>query len=133
MTGKEITDSSTCKAETPERATPSDPVLQEKQQLRQQQLQKLSDENQALKERMEEMQQVLHDLHKEASLQKMKSTITVGSMRLEVDSLREDRQFLIEKYYVLKEKVQVSTNELAAKEEEWNALKEMKVEDARSI
>jgi chromosome segregation ATPase len=133
MTGTEITSSSASEADTPERATPSNPVLQKKQQPRQQQLQKLSDENQTLKERMEEMQQVLRDLHKEASLQKMKSTITVGSMRLEVDSLREDRQFLIEKYYGLKQKVEMSTNELAAKEEEWNALKEMKAEDAHSI
>ena len=100
---------------------------------RRQEMQVLLEENQELKERLGELKQVLNDVYKENSLLKMKSIVTLGSMKLEIDSLREDRYFLIEKYHDLKRKIEESTNDLTAKEQEWNALKAVRRERTNSI
>ncbi|KAG7353122.1 hypothetical protein IV203_009170 [Nitzschia inconspicua] len=90
-------------------------------------------ENQILKERLQQLQKVLIDLYKEGSRQKMKNTILIGGMKLEVDSLREDRQFLIEKYRELKIKIEESKNDLIAMEEETNFQKAPRRERSNSI
>lgn len=96
-------------------------------------LQILTQENQALEDRLRQLKHVLNDAYKEYSLQKMTSTIMVGSLRLDIDSVREDRTFLIEKYNELKRKIMESTNDLRIKEEELTALKAVGRERANSI
>jgi flagellar capping protein FliD len=96
-------------------------------------LQILTQENQALEDRLRQLKHVLNDAYKEYSLQKMTSTIMVGSLRLDIDSVREDRTFLIEKYNELKRKIMEATNDLRIKEEELTALKAVGRERANSI
>ncbi|KAG7367158.1 hypothetical protein IV203_029828 [Nitzschia inconspicua] len=90
-------------------------------------------ENQILEERLQQLQKVLIDLYMEGSRQKMKNTILIGGMKLEVDSLREDRQFLIEKYRELKIKIEESKNDLIAMEDETNFQKAPRRERRNSI
>jgi hypothetical protein len=68
--------------------------------------------------RLEELKQVLNDVCKENSLLKMKSVVMLGTMRLEIDSLREDRNFLIEKYHDLKRQNEEFINDRIAEEQE---------------
>jgi hypothetical protein len=75
-------------------------------------------DNRGLEKRLEELKQLLNDVCKENSLLKMKSAVTLGRMRLEIDSLLEDRNFLIEKYYDLTQKSEELTNDRITEEQE---------------
>jgi chromosome segregation ATPase len=93
----------------------------------------LLEENKALENRLQELQQALHKTYHETSLLKMKSIMTIGSMKLEIDSLNEDRQFLIQKYHGLKRRIEEYRNDLTAKEEHLAELKAKRRERTHSI
>mmetsp|Transcript_12892 Transcript_12892/g.24137 ORF Transcript_12892/g.24137 Transcript_12892/m.24137 type:complete len:128 (-) Transcript_12892:1764-2147(-) len=83
----------------------------------------LREENRLLQDRLTGLQNGLFEMRKENSVLKMKVTLTLGSMRLEIDSLEEDRKFLIEKYHDLRRKIEESKEDLRVKEQELHGLK----------
>jgi chromosome segregation ATPase len=99
----------------------NDAILQTKSQ-KKQLMEKLKEENRMLSNRLLELQKGVDDVQKENSLLKMKTTLTLGSMRLEIDSLEEDRRFLIEKYRELRKKVEETKEDLKLKEMELHTI-----------
>ena len=75
-----------------------------------------------LSNRLMELQKGVDIVQKENSLLKMKTTLTLGSMRLEIDSLEEDRRFLIEKYRELRKKIEETKEDLKLKEMELHTI-----------
>ena len=57
----------------------------------------LQDEQAELQRRLLELQEAVDASRKEFSILKLKATISLGNMKLEVDSLEEDKQCLLEK------------------------------------
>mmetsp|Transcript_20327 Transcript_20327/g.47787 ORF Transcript_20327/g.47787 Transcript_20327/m.47787 type:complete len:100 (-) Transcript_20327:535-834(-) len=82
----------------------------------------LRDERLSIEKRLFAAEIGLNEVQKENSILKMKSTITLGQMRLKVESIHEDNQFLIEKCFDLKKKVEVSEQSLHLKETEFARL-----------
>ena len=93
----------------------------------------LLEENRALETRLLDLQHALEKAHQETSLMKMKSIMTVGSIKLEIDSLQEDRAFLIHKYHSLKHKLEDCRNDFKTKNELLDTLKAERRERRRSI
>jgi hypothetical protein len=93
----------------------------------------LQEENRLLQNRLNDLEQGVHEVQKENSLLKMKATITLGNMRLEIDSLQDDRNALIEKYFDLKRKTAESVASLEMKERELAALKVTRHVRAKSL
>ena len=75
-----------------------------------------------LEDQLVAMQEVLNKVQKENYIMKMKSTITLGQMMLNIESIQEDNQFLLEKYNELKKKVDVSEKSLNLKNNELETL-----------
>jgi fructose-1,6-bisphosphatase len=78
-----------------------------------------------LENRLLGMQKELNKVQKDNLILKMKSTIALGQMRLQVESIQEDKQFLIEKFIDLKKKVEVSEQSLKLKNAELATLQSM--------
>ena len=78
-----------------------------------------------LENRLLSMQNGLNQIKIENSILKMKSTITLGNMRLQLESLQEDNNFLCEKCVYLKKKFKVSQQSLRLKEAELATLLSM--------
>ncbi len=78
-----------------------------------------------------DLQEGVNQLRKENSVLKMKATLTLGSMKLHIDSLEEDRQFLIEKLLMTDMKLRESKEDLASKEKELEALKARRDDEKR--
>ena len=78
----------------------------------------IHEERISLENRLVAMQEELTKVQKENSIMKMKSTIALGQTRLQVESIQEDKQFLGEKYFELKKKVEVSEQSLNLKDNE---------------
>ena len=93
----------------------------------------LLEENRALENRLQDLQDAFQQAYQETSLMKMKSIMAVGSIKLEIDSLQEDRQFLIQKYHSLKHKLEDYHNDMKDKNELLDALKAERRERRRSI
>lgn len=85
----------------------------------------LGEERLSIENRLVAMQKGLNEVQKDNSILKMKSAITLGQMRLKVDSIQEDNQFLIEKCLDLKKKVEVSEQSLNLKQIEFAKLQSM--------
>jgi len=86
---------------------------------------RLGQERASLEHRLLELQNGLNQIKKDNSIQKVKSTITLGNMQLELGSIREDRQFLIEKRFHLKKKLRVSEDSFELKEAELATLQSL--------
>ncbi|VEU37858.1 unnamed protein product [Pseudo-nitzschia multistriata] len=82
----------------------------------------LCDERILLNHRLVELQHELIKIRKEDSVLKMKSTVTLGNMQLEFDSIREDKQFFIEKRVDLEKKLRAFEDSSRLKEVELDAL-----------
>ena len=93
----------------------------------------LLEENRALENRLQDLQDVFQQAYQETSLMKMKSIMAIGSIKLEIDSLQEDRQFLVQKYHSLKHKLEDYHNDMKDKNELLDALKAERRERRRSI
>jgi len=85
----------------------------------------LCEERLLIENRLFAMQKGLNKVQKDNSILKMKSAITLGQMRLKFESIQEDNQFLIEKCFDLKKKVEVSEQSLNLKETEFAKLQSM--------
>lgn len=94
-------------------------------QRRQQTMIDLREEQTRLEKRVMELQEEAHQIQTDNSVMKMKATLTLGSMKLEIDSLEEDRNCLIEKLFAAHTKLRESKNDLAIKQKELETLKEM--------
>ena len=77
-----------------------------------------SEERITLENRLLAMQKEFNKIQKDNLILKMKSTIALGQMKLQVESIQEDKQFLIEKFIDLKKKVEVSEQSLKVKNAE---------------
>ena len=85
----------------------------------------LSEERIALENRLSAVREDLHQLQKEQSIMKMKSTIALGQMKLQVESVEDDKKFFVEKFLDLKKKVVASEQSLASKTNELETLQLM--------
>ena len=85
----------------------------------------LSEERIALENRLSAIREDLHQLQKEQSVMKMKSTIALGQMKLQVESVEDDKNFFVEKFLDLKKKVAASEQSLASKTNELETLQLM--------
>ena len=85
----------------------------------------LREERLLIENRLFAVEKGLNEVQKENSILKMKSTITLGQLRLKVESIQEDNRFLIEKCFDLKKKVEVSEQSLHLKETEFARLQSM--------
>ena len=86
---------------------------------------RLGQERTSLEHRLLELQNGLNQIKKDNSILKVKSTITLGNMQLELGSIREDRQFLIEKRFYLEKKLRASEDSFELKEAELEALQSL--------
>lgn len=84
----------------------------------------LMEERTRLVHRLAELQREAANLQRENLTLKMKTTIQDGAMRLQIDSLQEDRQIWLDKCLELQEKVKESRSDLTTKEHELDALRE---------
>ena len=90
-------------------------------------------EHRTLEHRLRALQESFEQAYKETSLMKMKSILTVGNIKLEIDSLQEDRLFLIQKYHNLKRKLEDYRNDCNDKNDLLDALKAERRERRRAI
>jgi len=72
----------------------------------------------SLENRVSALQKGLSKIQKDNSILKMKAVMTMGSMRLQIESLEEDKQFLVEKCIDLKKKMKVSQQDYNLKQTE---------------
>jgi hypothetical protein len=79
-------------------------------------------EQRYLRKRAVELQKAVETSRKENGILKMKATITLGNMQLQVESLEEDKQCLLEKCAELKRKVFYMQMEQVSKQHKRNAL-----------
>jgi len=78
-----------------------------------------------LENRLLTMQKEFNKVQKDNLILKMKSTIALGQMKLQVESIQEDKHFFIEKFIDLKKKVEVSEQSLKVKNAELATLQSM--------
>jgi len=88
----------------------------------------LREERITLKTRVFALQTRLSQIQKDNSILKMKATMTLGSMQLQLESLEEDKQFLIEKCVDLKKKMKLSQQDFKLKQAELSTLQSTKYE-----
>eukprot|EP00531_Pseudo-nitzschia_arenysensis_P003594 CAMPEP_0116123120 /NCGR_PEP_ID=MMETSP0329-20121206/4576_1 /TAXON_ID=697910 /ORGANISM="Pseudo-nitzschia arenysensis, Strain B593" /LENGTH=113 /DNA_ID=CAMNT_0003617009 /DNA_START=76 /DNA_END=417 /DNA_ORIENTATION=+ len=85
----------------------------------------LLEERIALQDRLAAVREGLSQVQKENSVLKMKSTIALGQGKLQVESVEDDKNFFIDKYFDLKKKVQAAERSLESKTNELTALESM--------
>jgi len=85
----------------------------------------IREERISLEHRLLEIQKGLNKVQKDTSILKMKSSIALGQMRLEAESIREDKQFLADKCFHLRKKIEVSERSLEMKNTELATLESM--------
>ena len=83
-----------------------------------------------LETRLKAIREGLNEVQKENSLLKMKSTIALGQMKLQVESTEDDEQFFIQKCLDLQKKVQDSEESLQSKTNELATLQSMMQQEA---
>lgn len=83
----------------------------------------LQEEMERLEQRVMDLQEGVGQLQTDNSVLKVKAILTLGNMKLQIDSLEEDRQFLIEKLLDMEMKLRESREDLASKVREVEALK----------
>ena len=83
-----------------------------------------------LETRLKAIREGLNKVQKENSLLKMKSTIALGQMKLQVESTEDDEQFFIQKCLDLQKKVQDSEESLQSKTNELATLQSMMQQEA---
>ena len=88
----------------------------------------LREERITLKTQVFALQTRLSQIQKDNSILKMKATMTLGNMQLQLESLEEDKQFLIEKCVHLKKKMKLSQQDFKLKQAELATLQSMKHE-----
>jgi hypothetical protein len=103
----------------------SPPRKDDNVQKREQTMIDLREEQSRLEKRIVELEEGAYKLQTDNSVMKMKTTLTLGSMKLQIDSLQEDRKFLIEKLFVTDMKLRASKKDLAIKEKELDTLKDI--------
>eukprot|EP00536_Pseudo-nitzschia_multiseries_P000969 jgi/Psemu1/282696/fgenesh1_pg.12_\ len=84
-----------------------------------------AEERMSLKDRLLELQTVLNQVRKVNSTYKMKSTITLSGMQVELECIRDDKQFLIQKRFELIKKLQALEESFRLKEAELVTLQSM--------
>lgn len=84
----------------------------------------------SLEHRLLEIQKGLNKVQKDTSILRMKSSIALGQMRLEAESIREDKQFLADKCFHLRKKIKVSERFLETKNTEL-AMRQSMVQEAQ--
>mmetsp|Transcript_2378 Transcript_2378/g.5703 ORF Transcript_2378/g.5703 Transcript_2378/m.5703 type:complete len:115 (+) Transcript_2378:108-452(+) len=82
----------------------------------------LREEKIVLQSRLASIREGLNQVQKENSMLKMRSTIALGQSKLQVESVEDDKQYLVEKYFDLKRKVEASERSLESKTNELAAL-----------
>mmetsp|Transcript_31167 Transcript_31167/g.73451 ORF Transcript_31167/g.73451 Transcript_31167/m.73451 type:complete len:133 (+) Transcript_31167:140-538(+) len=79
----------------------------------------------AAEHRLLELQKDLNRIRKDNSMLKLKSMITLGGMQLEIESIQEDKQFLMQKRFELNKKLHASEETIRLKDEELATLRSM--------
>ena len=82
----------------------------------------LREEKIFLQSRLASIREGLNQVQKENSMLKMRSTIALGQCKLQVESVEDDNQYLVEKYFDLKRKAEASERSLESKSNELAAL-----------
>jgi hypothetical protein len=98
----------------------------------QKQIQQQKEKRRQLKQRLLNLQNQQRKVQQDRLTFKMKAEVTVASLQLELQSMREDRQIMIEKCMDLKSRIVESQTDLSIKLNELETLKQQQQQEQNS-